>query len=199
MAVEEELLARFFHNELWKAPTRALSVMSAYNFSVTVDPSVPPKERKSLVWFRDTKQELRRLMGGKSVFNLFTILHVCCAACMTGFVKKTGNGHGGPAGEDADTQFYNYCHKDPLVMFMWIHWERGTNVPAHCSATLEEGHRMDIGTGSGQGDAGLLSPRHTPSRTPSRQEQQQQHQQQELALLKHLEAQSEVHRALMAR
>lgn len=67
----------------------------------------------------------------------------------TRFVKKTGRGEMGHDGADADTVFFTYCRGDLLVMFMWLHWGRGNNVPAHCTAVLDEELRVDIGGGKG--------------------------------------------------
>lgn len=64
LELENELMTRFFNNDTWSAPSTARSVMAAYSFAVDVDPSSPPKETKTVAWFRETRQELRRLMGG---------------------------------------------------------------------------------------------------------------------------------------
>jgi hypothetical protein len=69
------------------------------------------------------------------------------AGIQTAVVKKTGEGELGVGGTDADTKFWKYCRGDLLVMFMWLHWGRGHNVPAHCSALLDDGCRLDVGAG----------------------------------------------------
>lgn len=68
--------------------------------------------------------------------------------CQTKFAKKTGGGEQGADGADADTQFWRFCRGDAIVMFMWLHWGRGHNVPAHCSALLGEDLRFDVGVGN---------------------------------------------------
>jgi hypothetical protein len=64
LSLEEQLMKEFFNNDSWKAPSPAPSMMTAYSFTVAVDPSSPPKEAKTVAWFRETRQEMRRLMGG---------------------------------------------------------------------------------------------------------------------------------------
>ncbi len=91
--------------------------------------SVPPLQPKNLVWFRDNRRYLRKVMG----------------ACQVQFVKKTGGGDHGADGADEDNRFWHYVHHDVLLMFMWLHWGRGKNVPSHCSALLAEGTSFDTG------------------------------------------------------
>jgi hypothetical protein len=81
------------------------------------------------------------------------------AACQIQFVKKTGGGEHGVDAADEDNRFWHYVHHDMLLMFMWLHWGRGKDVPSHCSALLEGDHSFDTGLKS------LLPPVSSPSRT----------------------------------
>jgi len=102
--------------------------LDAYGIQIKIDPTKPPKEAKTLVWMRDARATLRRLIG----------------ACKKGF-NKSGKGEQGMAAADADTLFWTFCHRDCLVMFMWIAWERGQRLPAHCSTILPEEQAVDVG------------------------------------------------------
>ena len=131
VAVNEEMEMQLLNSYLNSATFTAQHSVSLapYNVPVNVDPSIVPDPPKSLVWLRASRQMIKRI----------------AAACSSGFVKKTGNGHGGADGADQDTQFWNFCHRDTLVMFMWLHWDRGSNVPAHCTALLADDCSFDIG------------------------------------------------------
>jgi hypothetical protein len=61
---------------------------------------------------------------------------------------------GGVGGEDEDTKFFTFCHGDPLVLFMWHHWDRGRAVPAHCTTLLDEDASLDIGASGAAHNAG---------------------------------------------
>jgi hypothetical protein len=67
------------------------------------------------------------------------------AACQVKFVKKTGGGEHGFDASDEDNRFWYYVHRDVLLMFMWLHWGRGKNVPSHCSALLDAETSFDTG------------------------------------------------------
>jgi hypothetical protein len=125
--VEMQLLDTFLNAEDYKAPHKVS--LAAYNPSVEVDPTLPPRPPKSLQWFREQRRWVKLVM----------------ASIQTRFAKKTGGGEMGTDGADADTVFYTYCRGDLLIMFMWLHFERGTAVQAHCTALLESDARMDIG------------------------------------------------------
>jgi hypothetical protein len=96
-------------------------------------------------------------------------------ACQTGFVNKTGGHEGGAAGEDADTKFAKWCHRDPVVLFMWLHWGRGQNVPAHCTAMLAPGSGMDIGVAAGQPPPPAHKQRASPQKSSSFEQMLQAH------------------------
>jgi len=128
--IETELLQRYFNNSSYKA-SHSVS-LAAYSATVAVDPSHPPSPGKTLAWLREQRRYLRVVMG----------------ACQTNFAKKTGGGERGVDGCDVDLQFWRFCRGDPILMFMWLHWGRGHNVPAHCTALLDDDCRLDIGVGS---------------------------------------------------
>jgi len=127
-ALETELL-HVLNSPAFDAPHTV--DLTAYAASVAVNPARAPDPPKSLIWFRSARSLIKRCMG----------------ACSTGFVKKTGNGAGGPDNADQDLRFWNYCHGDVFVMFMWLHWDRGNNVPAHCTTLLNPAHSFDLGAG----------------------------------------------------
>jgi hypothetical protein len=128
--LELELLTNFFNCAKYKAPHSVR--LHPYSVAIAVDPTFPPNPPKSLAWLREQRRYLRVVMG----------------ACQSQFAKKTGGGERGADGADADTQFWKFCRGDAIVMFMWLHWGRGQNVPAHCSALLDESLRMDVGVAS---------------------------------------------------
>lgn len=132
--LETQLLDDYFNNSTYKAPHSVN--LSPYAPSVQLDPTAAPTPAKSLQWFREQRRWAKVVMG----------------CIQTRFARKTGGGEMGADGADADTVFFNYCRGDLLVMFLWLHWERGTNVPAHCTAVLEEESRVDIGGGKGGRD-----------------------------------------------
>jgi hypothetical protein len=123
-AIEMTLLSNYFNNPQFTAPCSVS--LQAYAPTVSIDPSKPPEQPKTLAWFRDQKRYLKVLMG-------HVIVHC---------VKKTGEGE---SGGDADIRFWKYCHGDALVMFVWLLWGRGHNVPSHCSSTLDGEDMLDIG------------------------------------------------------
>jgi hypothetical protein len=123
-SIEMALLANYFNNSAFTAPYSVS--LAPYTTTVSIDPSKPPKQPKTLAWFREQKRYLKVLMG-------HVIVHC---------VKKTGEGE---SGGDADTRFWKYCHGDALVMFVWLLWGRGHNVPSHCRATLNADEMLDIG------------------------------------------------------
>jgi hypothetical protein len=128
--IELNLLNNFFMNKHYAAPHSVN--LASYARGVTLDPSHPPTVPKSLVWFREQRRYLKVVMAG----------------IQTAVVKKTGEGEFGVGGADADSKFWKYCRGDLVVMFMWLHWGRGHNVPAHCSALLPEDCVLDVGAGS---------------------------------------------------
>lgn len=125
--MELTLLNEFFNNAAYTAPHSVN--LSSYHRGVQLDPSKPPADAKTLPWFREQRRFWK----------------VCMAAVQTAVVKKTGEGEQGADGQDADTSFWKYCRGDLVVMFMWLHWGRGHNVPAHCSALLQDDCIMDVG------------------------------------------------------
>jgi hypothetical protein len=124
--VETKIMADFFNNSNNKAPTTV--DLSVYDIKIVIDASKPPKLPKSVVWMRESRQKLRRLM----------------TVCSKNF-NKSGSGQQGIAAVDADTLFWVFCHRDILVMFMWLAWQRGHNLPAHCTIILPEDEMIDIG------------------------------------------------------
>lgn len=94
-----------------------------------MNPASPPTTPKTLVWFRENRRYLRKVM----------------AACQIAFVKKTGGGEHGCDAADEDGRFWHFVHHDPLLMFMWLHWGRGKDVPSHCSALLDADASFDTG------------------------------------------------------
>ena len=128
--IELNLLSNFFNHKDYTAP-HAVNLAS-YARGIIVDPSQPPAVPKSLAWFRDQRRFLKVVMGG----------------IKSAVVHKTGDGEYGVGGTDADTRFWKYCRGDLVVMFMWLHWGRGQNVPAHCSALLAEDCILDVGVGA---------------------------------------------------
>lgn len=128
-ALEMQLLNQFFNSNHYTAP-HAVN-LAPYARGITIDPSLPPASLKSLVWFREQRRFLKVVMAG----------------IQTAVVKKTGEGELGVGGADADTKFWKYCRGDLVVMFMWLHWGRGHNVPAHCSALLDDDCILDVGAG----------------------------------------------------
>lgn len=145
---EQQLLNKYFNAESWSAPHSVTLI--CYGLSVQVDPSKAPTTPKAIVWLREKRAFLKRVMG----------------AVTARFANKTGNGYGcfvtfysfifthsfvdalvsgGVAGEDEDTKFFYFCHGDPLVLFMWHHWDRGRAVPAHCTTLLDDEASFDIG------------------------------------------------------
>ena len=139
-ALEGHLLNEFYNNKAYIAPNSVN--MTEFSSSIVVDPTAPPSPPKSLLWFRDTRRYLRKLM----------------AWCQVHFVTKTGGGTHEADGSGSDSRFWRFCHNDLAVMFMWLHWKRGLDVPSHCSARLEDG--LDIGVGVVEGQQG----QHSPSR-----------------------------------
>jgi hypothetical protein len=129
-AIELILLNDFFNNPAYTAPHTVN--LSTYGRNVHLDPSQPPSTPKSLPWFREQRRFFK----------------VCMAAVQTAVVKKTGEGEQGPDGQDADNRFWRYCRGDLVLMFMWLHWGRGHNVPSHCSALLSQDCIMDVGAGA---------------------------------------------------
>lgn len=123
-AIEMALLTNYFNNPVFTAPCSVS--LAPYTTTVSIDPSKPPEQPKTLAWFREQKRYLKVLMG-------HVIVHC---------VKKTGEGE---SGGDADTRFWKYCYGDALVMFVWLLWDRGHNVPSHCSATLNADDILDVG------------------------------------------------------
>ena len=124
---ELQLLDRYFNNNVYTAPHSV--DMSLYATAIAFDASKAPEPAKQLTWFREQRKWIRVVTG-----------------CMqTGFIKKTGNGEMGSDGADADTRFWRYCRGDVLIMFMWLHWQRGHAIPAHCTAVLEGDNAMDVG------------------------------------------------------
>ena len=123
-AIEMALLTDYFNNPVFTAPCGVS--LAPYSTTVSIDPSKPPEQPKTLAWFREQKRYLKVLMG-------HVIVHC---------VKKTGEGE---SGSDADTRFWKYCYGDALVMFVWLLWGRGHNVPSHCSATLNADDMLDVG------------------------------------------------------
>ncbi len=97
------------------------------------------------MWFRDQRRYLRKVMG----------------ACQVQFVKKTGGGDCGADAADEDNRFWHYVHHDVLLMFMWLHWGRGNNVPSHCSSLLDADVSFDTGIR-------LSNPQPLPLSSPSR-------------------------------
>jgi hypothetical protein len=126
-AIEMVLVKNYFNNAAFTAPCQ-LS-LAPYTTSVVIDPSKPPESPKTLAWFREQKRYLKNVMG-------HVLVHC---------VKKTGEGE---SGADADTRFWKYCHGDALLMFVWLLWGRGHNVPTHCSATLQSDSILDVGARS---------------------------------------------------
>jgi hypothetical protein len=147
--LETELLDKYFNNSSYKAPHSV--DLSPYE-QVKLDPTAAPTPPKSLHWFREQRRWAKVVMG----------------CIQTRFVRKTGRGEMGHDGADADTVFFTYCRGDLLVMFLWLHWGRGNNVPAHCTAVLDEESRVDIGSGKGGSNHITTSPStpHTSPRHP---------------------------------
>ena len=145
--IETSLLTNYFNSAAYTAPNTVN--LSPYVIS-SLDPSKPPEQPKSLVWFREQRRFLR----------------VCMAGIQTRVVKHTGDGEQGADGSDSDTKFWKYCRGDVLVMFMWLHWGRGFNVPSHCSAMLDEDCTLDIGLAEHPRSAGSSS-RSTTVTSPS--------------------------------
>jgi hypothetical protein len=127
--IETTLLNDFLNSDTYFAQNYVNLSPYLGNGCVTIDPSKPPRPAKNLVWFREQRRYLRVIM----------------AACTMQFVKKTGEGERGADNSDIDTRFYKFCHGDLLLMFMWLHWGRGEQVPAHCSALLDEDMGFDTG------------------------------------------------------
>jgi hypothetical protein len=127
--IEMTLLTEFLNNKNYTAP-HAVD-LKAYHRGLQIDPSKPPEVPKSLPWFRENRRFLKVAMAG----------------IKTAFVGKTGEGEQGTSGADVDTRFWKYCRGDIIIMFMWFHWGRGYNVPAHCSALLPSDCIMDVGAG----------------------------------------------------
>jgi hypothetical protein len=125
--IETSLLNDFLNSDNYTALNWVNLSPYVGNGSITIDPSKPPRPPKSLVWFREQRRYLRVVM----------------AACQVQFVKKTGDGERGADNADIDTRFYKFCHGDLLLMFMWLHWGRGQDVPSHCSALLGDDHSFD--------------------------------------------------------
>jgi hypothetical protein len=124
--VEQKIMDEYFNHISFTAP-HAVN-LSPYGVQIAIDPSKPPQQPKSVVWMRDTRQKLRRLMS----------------ACTKGF-NVSGSNLQGVANADGDTSFWIFCHCDTLVMFMWLAWSRGHGLPAHCSAALPPSESLDIG------------------------------------------------------
>lgn len=124
--VEQKIMDDFFNHVSFTAP-HAVN-LAPYAVKITIDPTKPPAQPKSVVWMRDTRQKLRRLIS----------------ACTKGF-NLSGRNMQGLANVDADTTFWVFCHGDTLVMFMWLAWSRGQGLPAHCTAALPSGESLDIG------------------------------------------------------
>jgi hypothetical protein len=144
----EKQLLEWFHSADYTAPHSVN--LASYSTSVQVDPSKPPAEPKTLVWFREQRRYIR----------------VLTACILTGFVHKTGNGEMGADGADADGRFFKYCRGDMLIMFMWLHWQRGERIPAHCNALLDSDNVVDIGAGATVSARGSApAPSHVNSRT----------------------------------
>jgi hypothetical protein len=127
--IETTLLENFMNSDKYLAENTVNLSPYLGNGSVIIDPSKPPRPPKNLVWFREQRRYLRVVM----------------AACMVQFAKKTGEGERGSDNSDIDTRFYKFCHGDMLLMFMWLHWGRGEQVPSHCSALLDEDMSFDTG------------------------------------------------------
>ena len=148
--LETELLDKYFNNTAYTAP-HAVN-LAPYESQVHLDPSTAPNPPKTLHWFREQRRWAKVVMG----------------CVQTRFARKTGGGEMGVDGADADTAFFVYCRGDILVMFLWLHWGRGCNVPAHCTTLLEDQSSLDIGASkSGTFDHASFdtSPRHPPLRT----------------------------------
>ena len=129
--IELQLLDTFFNHSDYKAPHSVN--LSPYSPQVHVDPTQPPFPPKTLLWFRDQRRWVKVVM----------------ASIQSRFTRKTGSGEMGCDGADADTQFHKYCRGDLLIMFMWLHWQRGTAVPAHCTSLLDADQRLDLGGSKG--------------------------------------------------
>ncbi len=144
----EKQLLDCFHSTEYTAP-HAVNLAS-YSTSVQVDPSKPPAAPKTLVWFREQRRWIKVLTG----------------CILTGFVNKTGNGEMGADGSDCDARFFKYCRGDMFIMFMWLHWQRGQRIPAHCNALLDTENIMDVGAGPNLSARGSAPPpSHVNSRT----------------------------------
>ena len=74
--VETQLLNKYVNCASFQAP-HAVS-LAPYNVQVNINPTMPPNPPKSVAWLREARADLKRIM----------------AACTTGFVYKTGRGHG---------------------------------------------------------------------------------------------------------
>jgi hypothetical protein len=125
--IEMQLLDSFLNADEYKAPNKVN--LAPYSPCVQVDPTLPPRPPKTLLWFREQRRWVKVVM----------------ASIQSRFTRKTGGGEQGCDGADADTQFYKYCRGDLLIMFMWLHWERGTAVPQHCTSLLNANESLDIG------------------------------------------------------
>jgi hypothetical protein len=126
--VEQKIMDDYFNHISFTAPHTVN--LAPYAVRIQIDASKPPAQPKSVVWMRDVRQKLRRLIS----------------ACTKGF-NVSGSNQQGLANVDADTRFWVFCHGDTLVMFMWLAWCRGQGLPAHCTIALPPQDQMDVGVG----------------------------------------------------
>lgn len=124
--IEQKIMDDFFNNITYKAENSVS--LSVYSPKFLIDPTKPPAVPKTVVWMRDQRNKMKRIM----------------AACSTKY-NASGNGAGGLGATDADTKFWYFCHQDLLVMFMWLCWQRGYNIPAHCTSALDACDQIDVG------------------------------------------------------